>query len=135
VHGRRTQTPRLGELERRILGRLWSDGPADVRRMHGAVGVPRGIAPNTVQSTLERLVRKGLAERTRLGRAYTYRARVSRREWTARALDALLEAIPGSETDLWLAAFVDRAERAGAAELARLEALVRERRRRGEPER
>jgi predicted transcriptional regulator len=135
--GRRSH-PRLGELERAVMDTLWtrdeSGAASDVKTVHAIVGVPRGIAPNTVQSTLERLVRKGLASRCKSGRAYTYRARVSRREWASRALDALLDAMPGADADLWLAAFVDRAERAGPEGLAELEALVRERRRRREGE-
>jgi predicted transcriptional regulator len=119
----------LGDLERAILDRLWTQGPADVRAMHDAVGSARGIAPNTVQSTLERLVRKGLAERRKTGRAYSYRARVTRREWVAAALEAWLDALPGDDADLWLAAFVDRVERTGADQLDALERLVRDRRR------
>jgi predicted transcriptional regulator len=118
----------LGALERAVLDALWSRGAADVKTMHRAVGEPRGIAPNTVQSTLERLVRKGLAERRKLRRAFEYAPRVSRREWLAGELDALLAAAQGPAGVL-LAAFVDLTERAGAERLAELEALVRERRR------
>jgi predicted transcriptional regulator len=122
--------PRLGELERAVLGHLWSHGPADVKAVHRALGAARGIAPNTVQSTLDRLFRKGLADRTKLGRAHHYRARITRAEWLARTLAALAEAVPGAEPRLLLAGFVDFVERAGGVELAELERLVRERRRR-----
>jgi len=53
----------LGALERAVLDRLWEAGPADVATMHVAVGEPRGLVRNTIQSTLERLARKGFAER------------------------------------------------------------------------
>jgi predicted transcriptional regulator len=118
----------LGALERAVLDRLWSAGAADVKAMHRAVGGPRGIAPNTIQSTLERLVRKGLAERHKRGRAFEYAPRLSRREWIAAQLDELRAAAQGPAGVL-LAAFVDLTERAGAERLAELEALVRERRR------
>jgi len=132
---RRRPLPRLGELERAVLDRLWSHGPADVKTMHRELGAARGIAPNTVQSTLDRLFRKGLAERAKLGRAHHYRARISREEWVARTLEAIADALPGAEPRLLLASFVDLAERAGAEPLAELERLVRERRRRaGEDE-
>ena len=52
---RRSRLPHLGELERAILARLWSHGPADVKAMQRAIGEARGIKPNTVQSTLDRL--------------------------------------------------------------------------------
>ena len=49
---------RGGALVRVVLDELWS------------AGQPRGSAPNTVQSALERLVRRGLAERCKVGRAF-----------------------------------------------------------------
>jgi predicted transcriptional regulator len=92
------------------------------------VGEARGIRPNTVQSTLDRLYRKGLAERDKVGRAYVYRARISRHEWTLRALEGLLGELPGAAAPELLSSFVDLAERAGAEHLEELERLVRARR-------
>jgi predicted transcriptional regulator len=120
----------VGPLELAVLDVLWTDGPADVHAVHVAVGRPRGLARNTIQSTLERLVRKALAARRKRGRAYEYRAQISREQWTARALGEVLETIPRSGASLMLASFVDLTERAGEANLEELEALVRERRRR-----
>ena len=108
-----------------------ADGPSSVRAAHAAVGTPRCISPKTVHSALERLVRKGLAQRCKLGRAHEYRATLSRREWMARRLGGLASEVPGTLAETLLAAFVDLTERAGAERLAELERLVRERRRRG----
>lgn len=128
---RRSRLPQLGELERAILARLWSHGPADVKAMQRAVGVVRGIKPNTVQSTLDRLHRKGLAEREKVGRAYVYRASVSQREWVVGAFEAVLGDVSRGGPDLLLSAFVDLAERTGTEQLEELERLVRARRTRG----
>lgn len=122
----------LGRLEIAVLAELWDKGPADVAAMHAAVGEPRGLARNTVQSTLERLVRKQLAERRKVGRAYEYRARVSRSEWLGEALQELVNRLPGVDPPLLVSTFVDFAERTGAATLDELEALVRERHQRTE---
>jgi predicted transcriptional regulator len=97
--------------------------------MHAAVGAARGISHQTVHSALERLVRKGLAERRKLGRAHEYRARVSRREWIATGLEALAHEAHGADLEVLLAAFVDLAKRTGEQRLAELERLVRARRR------
>lgn len=113
-----------------MLERLWSAGPAGVRAVHEAVGAARGISAQTVHSTLERLVRKQLAERFKLGRAYEYRVRISRREWMARGLAGLAGELPDDGAAALLAAFVDLAERSGEQQLAELERLVRARRRR-----
>jgi predicted transcriptional regulator len=110
------------------LDRLWAAGPADVKAMHAALGAPRGISPKTVHSALERLVRKRLVERRRVGRAYEYRAAVSRQEWFVHSVDGIVRDLPGTGVQALLAAFVDLAERAGPERLRELERLVRARR-------
>lgn len=120
----------LGDLERAVLDRLWSDGPADVRAMQRAVGEPRGIRPNTIQSTLERLHRKGLARRRKHGRAYRYEAAVTRRDWLSHAIEELVRGVPGTGGETVVSAFVDLLERTGEEQLAELERRVLERRRR-----
>jgi predicted transcriptional regulator len=119
----------LGWLETAVLDQLWTHGSADVAAMHARVGEPRGLARNTIQSTLERLYRKGLAERRKLGRAFEYSARISRGEWLTSSLGGVLETLPGADAALVLSAFVDLAERAGEQSLDALEELVRQRRR------
>ena len=121
----------LGELERAVLDRLWSDGPADVRTMHRAVGEPRGITLNTIQSTLERLHRKGIATRRKRGRAYLYGASLTRREWLSNAVEELVRGVPGAGAETVVSAFVDVLERTSEGRLEELERRVRERRRRG----
>lgn len=125
---RRRGLPPLGKLERAILARLWSHGPADVKTMQRAIGEARGIKANTVQSTLERLHRKGLADREKVRRAYVYRASVSQRDWVLRVLEVLVGDLPDRRPELLLSAFVDLAERTGAEQLEELERLVRARR-------
>ena len=119
----------LGPLEIAVLDRLWQDGPAPVGDVHASVGADRGVSRNTIHSTLERLVRKGLVGRRKIGRAYEYRARVSRREWLGEVLASLVERVPGVDAPLLVSAFVDLAERTEPETLEALEALVHERRR------
>jgi len=119
----------LGRLEIAVLDRLWERGPSDVVTLHAAVGLPRGLSRNTIQSTLERLVRKKLATRRKLGRAYEYRASSSRADCLRVALGHLTERLPGLDASLLLSTFVDFAERTGTETLDELEALIRERRR------
>ena len=127
--GARTQRElRLGPLEIAVLDRLWEEGPDAVGGVHAAVGQPRGLTRNTIQSTLERLVRKELVERRKQGRAYEYRARVGRREWITAVLGSLIEQVPGVDASLLASAFVDLAGRTDAETLDELEALVRARR-------
>jgi predicted transcriptional regulator len=115
--------PRLGPLEEAVLGHLWEAGESDVAAAHEAVGAPRGIAANTVGSALERLHRKGLAERWKVSHAYRYRARIGREALAARRV---LEAVGGGSLGApgLLSAFVDALASTDAETLDRLEALI-----------
>src|SRR5690606_38264171 len=74
----RRKTPSLGSLEVQVLQHLWAaPGPVDARSAHEALA-GRTITLSTVQVTLERLHRKGLVARHKVGRAYHYTASVSR---------------------------------------------------------
>jgi predicted transcriptional regulator len=120
---------RLGHLERAVIERLWSSGPCDVKGMQRAIGQERGVALHTIQSTLERLHRKGLADRRKVGRAYVYAPTLSRRDWIRRCIEDLVGAARSQDARAVVSAFVDVVERAGEDDLAELERLVRERRR------
>jgi len=119
---------RLGPLERAVLDYLWSaDTGADVATVHAAVGAPRRLASNTIQSTLERLVRKRLLSRRRRGRAYEYAPTITRAAWIGTLLDAVAEGLGDGERAELLAGFVDFADRASDSTLEALDALVRAR--------
>lgn len=125
--------PRLGPLETELLEHLFAAGPQDVVAMQSLASGSRRRSRNTIHSTLERLVRKRLATREKRGRSFVYRACVTRSEWIARQLSALLPHASAGDASLLLASFVEVAERAGEDQLARLERLVRARRRELEP--
>ncbi len=113
------------------MDHLWTDGPADVKAVYQAVGRPRRITLNTVQSTVERLYRKGLLERGKVSHAYVYAPRLTREEFGARIMHELVRDLLGGTIEPVLAAFVDLTARTGGDELARLERLVAARRGRG----
>ena len=123
------RTARLGELERRVLDWLWGRDWVDVRAAHAAHAGAEGRSLNTIHSTLERLIRKGFVERRREGRAFAYRAIVSRDDFARRELERTIERMPGTDPRSLLAAFVDVAARLDEAGLDELERLVAERRR------
>jgi predicted transcriptional regulator len=125
---RNSGVPPLGDLERHIMSRLWDDGPADVKSLHRGVGRRRGITLNTVQSTAERLYRKGLLAREKVSHAYVYSPRISRAEFGARVMQHFVRDLLGGKLEPVLAAFVDLTARAGGDELSELERLVAARR-------
>lgn len=110
-----------------MLEHLWSAGPAEVKAVHRALGPPRAITLNTVQSTMERLYRKGLLRREKVSHAYLYSAQLTREALATQLMLQTLADLRAHRGEPLLVAFVDVAERAGEESLARLEALVAER--------
>lgn len=107
---------------------LWKATDAlAVETVHARVAPKGRPVRNTVQSTLERLVRKGLVRRTKQGRAYHYAARIERRDWFAGAVGALADALRSRPSPDLLAGFVDFAERTDPEALETLRRLVHER--------
>ncbi len=81
---------RLGDLERAVMDVLWDRGtPATVREVADALA-DRELAYTTVMTVLDRLAGKDMVQRTRTGRAWSYRPAASREAYIARLmLDAL----------------------------------------------
>jgi predicted transcriptional regulator len=121
------QTP-LGDLELIVLEDGWAYAPTDAKGAHRRIGANRPITVNTVQSTLERLYRKGLLARDKVSHAYAYRPAVSRQELVGRLVESAVRRFMGDSPGAMLAALVDLALRTGDDQLAQFEALVAERR-------
>lgn len=106
------------------MAHVWDVGPCEVKAAHAKVGRTRGITLNTVQSTMERLSRKGLLDRRKVSHAYVYSARLSREGFGVGIVRDVVERFLGGEPTPLLAAFVDLAAREGDDELERLERLI-----------
>lgn len=119
----------LGPLEAKVLDALWQrDGDSTVRDLQAAF---TGTAYTTLMTTLDRLFRKGLLSRQKVGRAFSYRPRWSRSELSVRmAGNALATLLPGDSGTLRpiISMFVDEVGRRDAALLDELEELIRRKR-------
>ncbi len=91
-------------LELEIMQVLWNKGPSTAAEV---VPLLQGnLAYNTVGTMLQVLLRKGRVKRTAEGRAYRYRAAVSRERAAASAVGDLLKRIFGGDTHAMLLAMV-----------------------------
>lgn len=102
---------RLGELEHEIMEHLWaSDAPLTVREVHERLATAKELAYTTVMTVLDRLAKKGVAQRVRDGRAYRYQPVASRDQLVA---DLMREALDGAgngvDRTAALVRFVDQA--------------------------
>ncbi|MEA3274255.1 MAG: BlaI/MecI/CopY family transcriptional regulator [Pseudomonadota bacterium] len=123
--------PYLGSLELAVLEELWAQGALDAKTMHRGVGKRRGISLNTVQSTLERLFRKGLLLREKVSHAFLYTPAIQREELMGQLIGEVVETLSDGRQEPMLAAFVDLAAKVDEDNLARLERLIAERRAKG----
>src|SRR5580765_2667662 len=120
----------FGPLEVQVLEAVWAeDGPATVRAIHDAF--PR-LAYTTLMTTLDRLHRKGVLDRTKVGRAFAYAAQLSRHEMELRLASESIAGIVGSHgrrtmTPL-LSCFVDAVSERDRHLLDDLEAVLRAKR-------
>jgi predicted transcriptional regulator len=119
--------PRLGELEIQVLECLWRKDSLTASEAHAILGKRRGISPNTVQSTLERLYRKGILGREKEQRAYRYIPKIPRENLLADLFADLAARLGGHGPAATLAAFIDTAERLDVSALAELERLIEQR--------
>ena len=89
----------LGQLESSVMEVVWaSPGAVQVGDVHTGLSPDTRGAYNTVKTTMERLVEKGILSRTKQGKAYLYQAAVTREELERRivsnALDRLVTQFP-----------------------------------------
>jgi predicted transcriptional regulator len=117
----------LGSLETLVMEALWSGGGGTVRQVADRLGDGRDRAYTTVMTTLDRLFRKHLVRREKIGLAWCYEAAVDRDAFERSAADMLAKRILRDHGDAALAAFVDAA--VGAEVLDRLERLIARRNR------
>lgn len=88
----------LGELESAVMDILWSHRSAlSVREVHELLWQDRDLAYTTVMTVLDRLSKKGIADRKLEGRAWLYSPAVTRVELVRARIAELLEGLPPDE--------------------------------------
>ena len=107
----------LTPLELEIMQVLWQSGPCTVGEVQPKLRAE--LAYTTVQTMLNVLLRKKKVKRVQEGRAYRYRAAVSRERTTGTALSDLVKRLFGGSSEALLMAMVDT-EQIRAEELARI---------------
>jgi predicted transcriptional regulator len=119
----------LGPLEDEILRMLWSRGDATVRELIDESAVEG--AYTTIMTTLDRLYKKGLLERSSEGRAFRYRPKQSEMELNQHQVAAGLKELLSSagQQDAPISFLVDAISQHDVALLEQLqEAVTRKRR-------
>ena len=120
----------LGSLERDVMALVWRRGDVNVRDACDELG--SGAAYTTVMTTMDRLFKKGLLTRRKVGRAFVYRATASRAEIEGAVAAELVQSLLQREGEPLpvLSSLVDAVSDRDRSLLDELERLIREKRRR-----
>lgn len=106
ARSRAQRLPELGEREVEVLEILWGSETASAQQVHRELA-KKTLSLSTVQSTLERLHRKQLVERTKEGRAYRYVASVSQSQLISGLMNDLADDVAAGKLAPMLSGFVD----------------------------
>lgn len=126
-HGTRAT---LFDLEADIMEVVWSSDWTwfAVSQVRAELLKKRDIAYTTVMTTIVRLQKKGMFDRKPDGRRHLYRAKYSRDAFTQAMATEVFDSFDAGSQDAAIALLVDRVSRADTDELARLEKMIRARR-------
>jgi len=122
----------LGALERAVMSIAWREGDISVREACKRLRV--NVAYTTVMTTMDRLFKKGLLTRRKVGRAFVYRAAATRKELEGAVASELVQSLlhrDDNEPLPVLSSLVDAVSDRDRALLDELERLIHEKRRAG----
>src|SRR4026209_194279 len=112
------------------MAAVWDRGETSVKDVTALLSSP--VAYTTVMTTMDRLFKKGLLARRKVGRAFVYRAEASRKEMEGAVAAELVQSPldrDGSAPLPILSSLVDAVSDRDRALLDELERLIREKRR------
>jgi len=92
----------LAPLELDCMNTLWPLGEATVRDIREGLAEKRPRAYTTIMTIMDRLARKGIVERRRVGRAYMYRPNLTCEDARAQALGQIIENFFGGSREALL---------------------------------
>jgi predicted transcriptional regulator len=121
---------RLGVLERQVMSVVWKAGEINVRQACELLG--SSVAYTTVMTTMDRLFKKRLLARRKVGRAFVYAAAATRDQLEGAVASELVQSLlqqHGEEPLPLLSSLVDAVSDRDRALLDELERLIHEKRR------
>jgi predicted transcriptional regulator len=100
---RRRSVLDLAPLELDCMNTLWPLGEATVREIREGLAPRRPRAYTTIMTIMDRLARKGVVERRKVGRAYKYVANLSEDDARAQALGQVVANFFGGSKEALIA--------------------------------
>ena len=125
----RASLEQLGSLESQLMERIWARGEVCVGDLHAELA--SRLAYTTIMTTLDRLFKKGLLDRRKVGKAFYYKAQLSEKEYHERLTQHLFGMVlhDGKNSDVVLSGFVDAVSGRDEQMLEELDQLVKAKKR------
>jgi len=101
-YARRRSLLELAPLELDCMTALWLLGEGTVREIRETLAPRRPRAYTTIMTIMDRLTRKGIVERQRTGRAWRYRANLSKEDARTHAVAQVVENFFGGSAEALL---------------------------------
>ncbi|MDP3970527.1 MAG: BlaI/MecI/CopY family transcriptional regulator [bacterium] len=101
----------LGDLEKLVMQIVWSQGCVKVRCVYDKIKCNRKIAYTTVMTTMDRLEKKKILKRVKVGKAYEYRAVNDQVQLNKKMSRAIIESLINNYGNLAIAQFVDMVDK------------------------
>jgi len=119
----------LGKLESELMERIWTRGEMSVRELH--LEVASRLAYTTVMTTLDRLYKKGILQRRKVGKAFYYVPAMTKEEYHSTLTSHLLGMVldDGADKNVVLSSFVNAVSDADRKLLDELDQLLKAKRR------
>jgi predicted transcriptional regulator len=111
------------------MEQIWNVGETSVRDLHAKLS--NRLAYTTIMTTLDRLYKKRMLERRKVGKAYIYAAQLTEKEYRERVAEHLIGMAlqDGQDNKAVLSCFVDAVSETDRELLQQLEQLIRAKRR------
>jgi len=114
----------LGELEKLVLKYFWQVQFADAKQVYAYFEKQRGGSLNTIQSTLDRLLKKRLLIRDKKGHAFQYKSATKRKVFIGQLIKDVTQDFTLADEDSLLTAFVSLSAELNEAQLDKLDKLI-----------
>ncbi len=97
----------LGELQSRIMERLWAGGPDSLAEIHRALDAAAPVAYTTISTELSRMQAKGLVKKAGINRDTRYAAALTREQFVERIVGDVVAGLLSAHGQAAIHGFVD----------------------------
>lgn len=110
----------LGELEQHVMEIVWREECCTVRCVFDQIKAKRDIAYTTVMTTMDRLTKKRLLQRVKVGKAYEYQPCCCEKELRQKTSRDIINQLISNYGDLAIAQFLEVVDKIDSKKLRNL---------------